>query len=534
MNVVAYCRYSSEAQRDGYSIEAQIKAITSFCTNQGYTLINTYIDEAKSGTNDTREAFQTMISDSSKHSFEAVVVHKLDRFARNRYDSAIYKKKLKDNGVSVFSVLERLDDSPESVIMEGLLEAMSEYYSKNLAREVLKGRNESAAKGNHAGGICPYGYKDVNRKYVIVPEEAVVVKKIFKDYSQGASYTSLARELDSLGYRTRNGLIFEPAGIRNILKNPIYTGTLVYNKVSTHGASPSTIENACEAIIDMDTYNIVQDRLSKPRTRAIPKKKSERNYLLTGILKCAVCGGNIVGHTSNRMYTKNDGTKARTDAYYYKCTNSKSTLRKPATCSNNKMIRKEHIEEYCYSLIMDLLFKPETIDIIAGELKDKINNASNQSIELSKLKKENQKIQSKIDRLLDIYLDGKIDKESYAIKSKELTAERAIIEEKISKLSIIIAPQFDTDKLKKALKHVIDKNDNTPEFKAKIIKLFLDRVEINTDYLEFFFKLPIGPNGEYSCLKEKQAYYLTLYTRINITSFISALIPSQISLYSAF
>ena len=107
MKVVAYCRYSSENQRDGYSIEAQMRAINDFCKKEGHELINTYIDEARSGTSDNREAFQQMIEDSSKKVFGAIVVHKLDRFARDRYDSAIYKKKLKDNGVRLISVLKR-------------------------------------------------------------------------------------------------------------------------------------------------------------------------------------------------------------------------------------------------------------------------------------------------------------------------------------------------------------------------------------------------------------------------------------------
>ena len=141
--VALYARFSSDNQRSE-SIDAQIRAMTSYCKQHKFTIVDTYIDEAKSATTDRRPAFQQMISDSSNHNFDILLVHKLDRFARNRYDSAVYKRELKKNGVLVYSVLENLDDSPESIMMEAVLEGMSEYYSQNLAREVMKGMRETA------------------------------------------------------------------------------------------------------------------------------------------------------------------------------------------------------------------------------------------------------------------------------------------------------------------------------------------------------------------------------------------------------
>ena len=132
---VAYCRFSSENQRDGYSIEAQLFAIKEFCNKENFELVGEYIDEAKSATTDDRKNFQRMIQDSEKHQFDYIIIHKLDRFSRNRYDFAFYKKILKDNGVKVISVLEKLDDTPETIILESVLEGMAEYYSSNLSRE---------------------------------------------------------------------------------------------------------------------------------------------------------------------------------------------------------------------------------------------------------------------------------------------------------------------------------------------------------------------------------------------------------------
>ena len=155
--VALYARFSSDNQRSE-SIDAQIRAMQAYCQQHKFVIVETYIDEAKSATTDRRPAFQRMISDSSTHRFNILLVHKLDRFARNRYDSAVYKRELKKNGVTVYSVLENLDDSPESIMMEAVLEGMAEYYSQNLARETMKGLRENALQCKHTGGIAPLGY----------------------------------------------------------------------------------------------------------------------------------------------------------------------------------------------------------------------------------------------------------------------------------------------------------------------------------------------------------------------------------------
>ena len=154
MHLVAYARYSSDNQREE-SITAQLRAIHSWAESNGHTIVKEYIDEALSARTDKRPNFLKMIEDSKIEDWNGVVVHKLDRFSRNRYNSAVYKKILRDSGKKLFSVLEKLDDSPESIIMESMLEGLSEYYSANLAREVKKGLKENALNCKHNGGTPP-------------------------------------------------------------------------------------------------------------------------------------------------------------------------------------------------------------------------------------------------------------------------------------------------------------------------------------------------------------------------------------------
>lgn len=195
IRAAAYARYSSDNQRDE-SIDAQLRAIHKFANENGYQIVSEYIDRAKTGTNDRREEFQRMIRDSDDGDFEVVIVHKLDRFARKRYDSAIYRKALEENGVKLVSVLEQFTDSPEGIIFVGMSEAMSEYYSANLSREVKKGQYENAIACKHTGGFAPLGFRvNADLKYEINEEEAVHVRFIFQSILSGMNYSQIIRNL---------------------------------------------------------------------------------------------------------------------------------------------------------------------------------------------------------------------------------------------------------------------------------------------------------------------------------------------------
>ena len=226
---VGYCRYSSSNQREE-SIEAQIRAIEQYCKTKGIELIRFYKDEAISGTSiKDRESFLEMISDSKTGEFELVIVHKYDRFARNRYDHAIFERKLNGNNVLLISVLEELNDSPESIILKSVLTGMNEYYSLNLSREVKKGKKENALKGVHNGGLPPLGYNlDENKKYIVNQEEAKIVRLIFSLAYQGLTYADIANTLNEQGYKNKSGSNFKKTSIigDQVEKNPEYLSIL--------------------------------------------------------------------------------------------------------------------------------------------------------------------------------------------------------------------------------------------------------------------------------------------------------------------
>ena len=196
-----YCRYSSHGQTE-QSIEGQLRDNYAFAEREGYTIVAEYIDRARTGRSDNRNDFQRMIADAAKKQFSVIIVWKLDRFARNRYDSAMYKARLKKYGVRVISATESLTDTPEGIILEGMLESMAEYYSANLSVNVKRGQRETVAKGKYCGGTIPYGYKTQDGKLVPDEKTAPVIRYVFEQYAQGTS----KKELCNFFKRTEGGI----------------------------------------------------------------------------------------------------------------------------------------------------------------------------------------------------------------------------------------------------------------------------------------------------------------------------------------
>jgi len=363
MNAVIYARYSSDNQREE-SIDAQVRAISEYALRNGITIIRTYIDEAESAKTDDRPNFQKMIRDSSEGIFDCIIVHKLDRFSRNRYDSAFYKKKLKENGVRLISVLENLDDSPESIILESVLEGMAEYYSANLARETMKGLKETALKCRHTGGLPPLGYDiDENKEYKLNLFEAAGVRKIFEMYAGGISYDKIIDWLKMNGYRTKRGDVFGKNSLCSILSNEKYTGVFIYNrtkrKVNSHKDKPADeiirIPGGMPQIIDDTLWQEVQKKMLNNRFKGA-RHKARYEYLLTGKIKCGKCGFAMTGNTrlsgqSKTLYSD------------YECIGKKNKH-----ICDMRSVGREYIEGMVPSVLYKNIFAPEKIDRVVDIL----------------------------------------------------------------------------------------------------------------------------------------------------------------------
>lgn len=342
-NVAIYLRYSSTGQSD-QSIEGQLRDCRTFCKANHYRIVAIYVDRATTARKDVekRVHLMEMISDSAKQNWEYVIVWKLDRFARNRNDSAIMKMRLRKNGVKVLSATEHLTDSPESIILESVLEGMAEFFSAELSQKVTRGMRESALKCHSVGGHIPLGYKVENHKLVVDPDTAHIVQEAFSLYANGESVAGICRKFNSAGYKTAKNTEFNRSSFKAMFRNTRYIGTYTYKDI--------VIENGIPAIIDKELFETVQRRLSKTAT-APARGKAKVDYLLSGKLFCGHCGASMNGESGAGRHGK--------VYHYYSCYTKKRKL----GC-DKRPLKKDYIEGIVARDALNLL-TDQLIDEIA-------------------------------------------------------------------------------------------------------------------------------------------------------------------------
>lgn len=489
---VAYARFSSDLQREE-SIEAQTRAIQQYCDANGFVLLTVFADRGISGTSDKRPEFQKMISTATKGDVDAVIVHKLDRFARNRYDSAFYKNILKKNNVKLISVLENLQDSPESVILDSVIEGMNEYYSLNLSREVRKGLQENALECKVTGGPPALGYSvDRNtQKYIINEYEAEAVRLIFRMYLEGYSYTEIIDTLNTKGYRTRRGIPFAKNSLYAILRNERYTGVYIYVKDSTknpkgkyvrHGEyDPDAvirIPGGIPAIISEDDFHRVQAK-TKERQHKAAKFSAKQEYLLSGKIYCGECGSPYAGNSR----------KPRPDHplyISYKCTRRNQR----DTRCNNPEINRDKLERLVLERLSEVLFNPDVIPRLVEQyneyIAEKTGSARERMLALqTELRDVERKITNTVNLMIETGSAAFKDKLNELEQSKEkllfeLTEAEAALkqenfsEEQISKLFHIAEQQL---------------KNGTLVNRRLVIDQYINKIIIYPDKIEVYMNL---------------------------------------------
>lgn len=437
IRAVAYARFSSDLQR-GESIDAQLSAIREFAERSGFVMVGEYIDRAKSATTDQRPSFLEMIADAEDGKFDILICHKLDRFSRSKYDSAIYKHRLKMCNVRLISVTENFDDSPESLILESVLEAMAEYYSRNLAREVMKGQLENAKSGRSTGGPPPFGFKlnKDTKRLEINESEAAGVELIFDMVLQGYSYHDIIIELNALGYKTRGGRSFGINSLYSLLRNEKYRGCYTFNKSAQKNVSGKRnghkqkpleeiirIEGGCPRIISDENFFAVQKKMEQrqqPRGNANYKER----YLLTGKVVCGNCGCSYVGSRRKRK----DGSHW----IYYGCNNR---MRSKGTVCKNNEISRNYIESVVLEHIADTVFTDSIIPIVRQSYNEFIKDGK-QSIhasELTRTKWRLTKLTNDIDELVEVLIQTK--SKALCEKLEVMEAEKQELTVEVHRLS---------------------------------------------------------------------------------------------------
>ncbi len=485
LRAVAYTRFSSTMQSDGNSIEAQLSAICDYAKCENMILVGEYTDRAKSAVTDDRPEFLRMIEDAKSNKFDIVIVHKLDRFARNRYDSAMYKRELKMNGVQVMSVTERLDGSPESAILESVIEGMAEYYSKNLGRETMKGLVENAKKGLSTGGPPPFGFRTnpETKKLELHETEAKGIKLIFNMILEGNSYREVITELNEQGFKTRAGRPFVTTSLYSILRNEKYRGCYVFNKSASKDMNGKRnghhyknaediirVEDGCPRIVSNEDFFAVQKKMN---TRQHPKSHAvyKETYLLTGKVYCGLCGSTYIGSRRKKGSSKSWWA-------YYGC--GQQSRNKVERCSN-KVISRDHLEGVVLDNIAKTVFSEAMIPKLTEAYNEYLKGDGSGNKELTTLKRRLAKLNSDVDYLVEALLEHKSN--SLFSKLDKLEDKKQELEAKIYQMQLLKPVKSVSEQdIAKAFEQIRKKLlSGKLENVRQIIEVYVDRIEVYPD-----------------------------------------------------
>ena len=468
MKAVIYARFSSDRQREE-SIEGQIRECMEYAQRQGITVVGEYIDRAKSAAKDIdkRENFLRMIRDSNKHLFEIVLVWKLDRFSRSRYDSAHYKAALKKNGVKVVSATEHIAEGPEGIILESMLEGMAEYYSAELSAKIHRGQKENALKGKNNGGTVPLGYtlNKETQHLEVNPLTAPIVQEIFRRYAAGETIAAIKDDFNRRGLKTNKGYSFRYSTFNSVLKNRKYIGEYKYQDVVIPGGVP--------ALVSEDVFKKVQARMEKNKQTPAAAKATER-YLLTTKLFCGECG---------RMMAGESGTGTGGKIYrYYKCHNAKN--KKGCT---KKPVKKEWIENLVVQQTMMMVMDKPLMERITDKMLD-LQGEENHDLRL--LEQQLAETNKGIENMLNAIQAGIIT-ESTKQRLADLEQSKSDLEERITE-NRIQHPALTREQITFFLDQFKATDINDEEQRQRLIDSFVNAVYVYEDKIILIFNYKDG------------------------------------------
>ena len=498
LKAAAYCRFSSSNQREE-SIDAQLRAIYKYMDEHEYTPIGDYIDMALTGTNTDRPNFQRMLEDAKKGLFDVVIVHKMDRFSRNVRDTLNIESELACYGVKVVSVIEQFSDTPEGQLQQIIQLGVGQYYSQNLAREVMKGLKENAYKCLHNGGLPPLGYDvdPITKQYIINETEAEAIRIIFKKYLEGWSYRELAEYLNLLGYRTKIGNKFSAnSSFYDLLVNSKYKGEYVFNRSTSKPKQKGMkrshrknkdeseiirIPNGLPAIVDERTFDQVQKLLAS-RQRSKGASKAKEVYLVSGLIECGECGSPY--HGSARI-----GGRNKQKYVSYRCSKRKK-IENPCKC---KEINRTLLDEFIINQLFTTILNPKYLKTlhhkVNEKLKEKFSEVNN---DLPKLEKQLNEVNQKATNLVQAIAIGGLGRiDTITAELQQLEQQKIVLKNEIQNHQM---KQTETnltlDQMKEVLVEakdfVLKNNDDRMKY---ILSRFIHKIIVKSDAIEVNYNL---------------------------------------------
>lgn len=456
---VAYARYSSAGQRD-VSIEQQLADIRAFAAREGFTIVHEFADHARSGFKNTsaRTSFQSMMSAAESGTFDTVLCWKVDRFGRNREESALYKGRLRRFGVKVLYAMEPIPEGSAGVLLEGMLEATAEWYSRTLSENVTRGMMDNAQRCLY-NGTRILGYRrGPDGRYELDPAEAAVVRHIFDLYCAGYSASRVCRMLNDNGVRTSRGVKFTPGTLIRILSNERYTGVYIWGDVRVPGGMP--------AIIDESVFTEAQ-RMRGKTARHV--EHGAVDYLLTGRAFCGHCGAAMIGDSGT--------SKSGARHYYYTC-----QARKARKGCQKKSVQKDYLESRVIDFVLDFVLSDAQIEKTARAIMD-LQAEQMKSSPLAAMEAEYSEVLKKINNINNAIAAG-VWNSSTSAMLKTLEDEAETLRVSVETLRYSQRQLLDHDRVLFFLHRFVKGDRNDPALRRHIIDTFINAVYVFDDHLD--------------------------------------------------
>ena len=529
IKVYLYTRVSTTMQIDGYSLDAQKTKMKAFCDYNEYEIAGEYEDAGKSGKSiEGRVSFNQMMEDikSGKDGVSYVLVFKLSRFGRNAADVLATLQVMQDFGVNLICVEDGIDSSKDAgKLMISVLSAVAEIERENIRVQTMEGRMQKAREGKWNGGFAPYGYSLIDGKLEVNEEEAVAIRMIFDQYvNTDLGANGIAKYLENHGIHKiarQNGKnpLFDAALIRRIIQNPVYSGKISYGRRRTekvHGTRNEyrqvkkddylLVDGLHEALVSEEVWEQAQVKVAAQAKKyeKVNRDKREKIHLLSGILKCPVCGAGMYGNKSIKK--RKDGSNYK-DFYYYGCKHRNMT--RGHKCDYKKQVHEEMLDASVAEVISKLVSNPKFSDLICNKINMEVDTSAldqeieNYKIQLRKLYHNKDTILSDMDSL-DYedkhYQRRKTDLENHLYKTYDKIddAEELLVSAKAKKRSLL-ADKITGDNIYKALiffdKLYAQMNEvEKREFLSQLVdnvQIYEERKENGQWLKSIEFKLPI-------------------------------------------
>ena len=476
---VIYARYSSHSQRD-VSIDQQIKACRRFADQQDIEIVSVYEDRATTGTNDRRPGFQQMILDAARSQWDYVIVYTLDRFSRNRYDSAVNKRTLKGYGIKVLSAMENISDDPTGVLMESMLEGLAEYYSAELSRKIRRGMEDNASKCLCNGQI-PYGYKrGEDGRFAIDEFEAPIVQEIYRKVRDGSRLCDIIHSLNDRGIKNKRGLAWSRSRFNKLLSNERYTGIYIYKDIRVPGGMPKIIGQSLFDAVQLIMHTKKNPRKNtalKPdeKTTAPQRRRRENGiYYLTGKLYCGHCHSPMVGVSG---HSKNG------PLYYYYTCKGKRTER---NCKK-KNVSRDFIEMFIATALKETMLNDRAIRVLA-DAATKYQSQKRPIAEIEVLQQRSAEISKSIKNIVAA-IEAGIFSAATQNRLAELEAEQKTVLTQLSLLQEETEDTLSREAIIAMLRLMRNGDLCDPDFREALIDTFLVAAYVYDDEAKIVFHL---------------------------------------------